>query len=158
MQDVTIFIGPYCDSYVCNPGASLHKLVFLDSPAEDLEHWQQLEKVLEVLDHKEPQQSSTDLAFPREDDLAPQDACLEVRDVKVRHHTSSAGARSGEDAGQTAGPMGGSERQSMRGVPVRPGGAQCAGPHHLASQLMQQDSQAVAFSWLCALLLQLQDL
>lgn len=125
----------------------------MDNPAEDLEHWQQLEKILEVLDHKETQHNSTDLASPQENQLAPQEP-----DVEGRHHASSAGARSGEDAGQTAGPMGGSERQSMRGVPVRPGGAQCAGPHHLASQLMQQDSQAVAFSWLCALLLQLQDL
>ena len=151
-------MGPYCNSCTCNSGTFSHKLVFLDTPAEDLEHWQQLEKILEVLDHKETQHNSTDLASPRENQFAPREPDVEVPDVEVRHHASSAGARSGEEAGQTAGPMAGSERQSTRGAPGQPGGAHHAGPHHLASQLMQQDSQAVACSWLCALLLQLQKL
>ncbi|CAL5222142.1 g4463 [Coccomyxa viridis] len=100
-----------------SPGASASKLVFLDPPPESLEHWQQLERALELLERQDTQHRRATLPAPGSDQFAPQ-----TPDRQDNQDASSAPARSAAREGQLASQVAVSE--SSRGVQQRSGHSQ----------------------------------
>ena len=98
-------------------GASASKLVFLDPPPESLEHWQQLERALELLERQDTQHRRATLPAPGSDQFAPQ-----TPDRQDNQDASSAPARSAAREGQLASQVAVSE--SSRGVQQRSGHSQ----------------------------------
>lgn len=116
-------------------GGSGSKMVFLDPPPENLEHWQQLERALELLERQVTQNSSTALPSPGPDRPAPQ-----VQDNPDHQDASSAAARSGEQARQPARQAAGCE--SIRSHTQQSGGRRHAGEARMVS-LQAQDGAPV---------------
>ena len=101
-------------------------MVFLDPPADNLEHWQQLEQVLELTDHQDSQHSSTPPPSPGyhpSPARTPDEGC---------HDASSAAASLGGHARQPASRVAGCE--STRGIRQQSGSCQHKIEAHMVSR------------------------
>ena len=101
-------------------------MVFLEPPPESLEHWQQLERALELLERQDRHSSSTASPPSRSD---PQPG-PQTQDHHC-HQGSSSAARSGEQAGQPARQV--ADCGSIRGVQQRSGNSQRSRQAHMVS-------------------------